>query len=376
MPIFRARAATTACFAANGVAIGAWAASVPVIQSAFALSAPALGGLLLELAAGAIAAMLLAGGIADRMGSARVMRAATWAIAVVLPLPAFAPHAPALGLCIVLLGLSTGTSDVAMNAQASEVERRYGRPIMSSFHAGFSIAGLGGAVFASAFGLALSALPVAGLALAASLLGGVPDPGRPPGERPPRLALPSRSMFGLCLLAGACMAAEGAMADWSGIYMRDFANAPARFAGLGFAAFSLAMTLGRLGGDAVVRRIGRQVTIRLGGLVAAVGLGLALAVPAIGPAAAGFLLVGLGLANVVPAVYSAGAATGLVPPATGIAMVATVGYGGFLLGPPAIGGVAGLLGLRAALVLVVGACLLVAALSRRVANGPNLVDGI
>lgn len=366
--LFRPRAAATAAFLANGMGIGAWAASVPAIQLRFQLDPPTLGLLLLELAVGSIAAMLLAGGIVGRVGSARVMRGATWAFAVALPLPALAPSVTTLAGAILLFGLVNGTSDVAMNAQATEVERRRGQPIMSSFHAGFSVGGLAGAACASVFGLVLSAIPIAALALVATLLGGVPDSPRPAGERAPRLALPGRSMIGLCLLAGTCMVTEGAVADWSGIYIRDFAHAPAGVLGASFAAFSLAMTAGRLGGDRLVRAAGPAMTIRFGGLIAASGLVVALAVPDFTVALGGFLLVGLGLANVVPVAYSAGANSGVVPPATGIAMVATLGYGGFLLGPPAIGFVAGLAGLRAALLLVVMACLVVAMLSRMVAR--------
>ena len=366
--LLRPRAAVWAAFLANGMAIGAWAASVPPIQRRFGLDAGSLGLVLLALAVGAITAMVLAGGIVGRLGSARVTLISAGVLGIALPLPLLAPTAGLLALGIGLIGLVSGTLDVAMNAQATEVERLHGRPLMSSFHAGWSIGGLLGAVCAGQVGLGLSALPVLALALGASLLGGLPDaPYRPVGEaragRAPRLAWPRRSMLGLCLLAGACMLVEGAMADWSGIYMRDFARAPAA---LGFAAFSLAMTAGRLGGDALVRRTGMARTVRGGGLVAAGGVALALAWPGAATGAVGCFLVGLGLANVVPVVFSAAGNSGAAPPATAIAMVSTIGYGGFLLGPPGIGFLAGEVGLRAALLAVVAACLATAFLARTI----------
>jgi MFS family permease len=364
----RERRATTAAFLANGLGIGAWAGNLPRLKEAFGLSDALLGFVLLGFAGGTIAGMAVTGRIAGRLGAGRTTAAAGLAFAALLPLPSLAPGVAVLTAAVVVLGLATGAMDVSMNTHATIVERRWGAAIMSSFHAGWSLGGLAGSVLAGTLasmgrGLpAAMAVPACVVALlAAGALTLRDERAATPAASP--FALPGRRLLGLATLAFLCMFGEGAMADWTGIYMRFVAGAPTALAAIGFAAFSLAMTAGRLGGDAVVRRAGPRAVVHAGGAVAAAGLLLALAFPAPAVAACGFGLVGLGLSNVVPVVFSAAARAGASSPGVGIAMAASLGYAGFLVGPPLIGLAASATNLRAALLLVVAGVTGVAAMA-------------
>lgn len=359
------RTAVTAVFFANGLGIGAWAASLPTLMNGLGLDEATFSLVLLGFAVGAVAAMPLAGWFGPLHGSGRATWVSGLAFAAALALP---PLAPSLGVLIaiaVLIGAANGALDVSMNAHASGIERGWGQPIMSSFHAAFSLGGLAGA---AAGGLLATYDPNAILwmpATAAAVLvaGFAPDLG--PGERHtegPRLVAPSRAALLLCSVALICMLIEGAMADWSAVYLATIGERSTAAAAAGYAAFSLAMAAGRLVGDRIVAALGRARVIGLGAVLSAIGLAIATVLP--GPLAiVGFAAVGLGLSNVVPAVFSAAARTG-ASAAAGVAMAATAGYAGFLAGPPLIGAVASLLTLQAGIALLAGAAVLVAVLAR------------
>ena len=261
-----------------------------------------------------------------------------------------------------------------MNAQGVATEGRYRRPILASFHAAFSFGGLAGAATGGLAagtgtppGLHLAAVGTLIVAVAVVILrrlwptpvGGVSAAPGPIFVRPSgRLTLVSAIAF--CGLVG-----EGAVADWSAIYLGDDLSTGAGFAAAGYAAFSLTMACGRLVGDRLTAHWGPVAVARRGGVLAAGGLGLALVVGHPVAAVAGFAAVGAGLANVIPVAFSAAGRVPGVSPATGIAAVSTAGYAGFLLGPPAIGLIAELVGLPLALGLVV----LLAATVARLAGG-------
>jgi len=276
------------------------------------------------------------------------------------------PGVVASAAALAVLGVCNAVLDVAMNAQGVLVEERYGRPIMSFFHALFSLGGLlgaGGASLAMAAGLnaithlvLVALLGLAAIALAAAHL--VPTP-RSPGPAQAWFAAPPVALLGLGLLAFCALLAEGAMGDWTAVYLRDSLGTSAASAAMGFAAFSLAMALGRLVGDALARRLGGPRLLRISGSLAASGLSIALLVGQPAVALFGFGLVGLGVANLIPVLFSAAGRTG---PDTGtaIAAVATTGYLGYLAGPPLIGLAADAAGLPAALGIVCAACALVA----------------
>lgn len=342
---------------------------IPAVQTRLALDARTLGLVLLGLAVGALLAMPVAGAMMARTGSRRMTRGAALALAAALPLPALAPSPLLLAGALVLLGGAGGVLGVAMNAQAAEVERLYGRPLMSGFHALFSAGGLVGAGIggvAAQRGIdpaphllgAAAALVVLALAAGRHLLPTPPSPSPDRGaRRSPRLPA---GLLALGAVAFCVLFAEGAMADWSAVYLRDVAGAGPGLTAAGFGAFSLAMAAGRVVGDRVLQRIGAERLVRGGGTVAAVGVALAVLLGTPWAAVLGFGLVGAGLSAVFPTVLAtAGRAPGL-PPAAAIAAVSTVGYTGFMAGPPLIGLVADALSLRAGLALVVVAAAVVA----------------
>lgn len=361
------RAAVIAVFLALGVGNGAWAVSIPAFKAALSLSDGALALALFAYAAGAVIAMGLATALAHRIGPARATRVASLVFSALVVLPAFAPNLASLAGAAFLLGLSSGLLDVTMNAHASRVERRWDAPIMSSFHAAFSAGGLVGATLGLGLagggpGTILGA--GAGIAAALSLFAwGSLGAREPAASGSAGFALPVRAALPLCAIAALFMICEGAMADWTGVYLADVVGAPAGTAAIGYAAFSAAMIAGRLAGDTAVGAFGRARVVGGGAALAALGLALAVGHPSLTLSPIGFALVGLGLSNGVPAVFSA--AAGLTAqPAAGVAMAATAGYAGFLGGPAAIGALAQALGLRAALASLI-ALALIAVLTAR-----------
>jgi len=367
----RARGAVTAIFFLNGLLFGAWAARIPAIRDRLALSDGELGLALAFLPVGAIIAMPLAGALAARAGSRRATRAAFALACTTIGLVAFAPSLAAFAALAFALGVGMGSLDVSMNVHGVTVERRYGRPILSSFHAAFSLGGLAGA--------GLGAL-VAGagvdvrvhLAVAAALCGTVglvwsrrflPASADAAAAQDPVFVRPPRRLWALGALAFACLLIEGGAADWSGVYIKDELGTGPGVAALGFTAFSVTMTLGRIFGDRLVTRFGSARLVRTGGLVAAVGFGGALVLSTPPAALVGFACLGAGMSSVIPIVFrTAGQAPGI---ASGVALsaVSSVGYLGFVAGPPAIGGIAELIGLPAALGVLVALAAAVAALA-------------
>ena len=277
-----------------------------------------------------------------------------------------------------------GSLDVTMNAHGVAVEKRYDRAILASFHAAFSIGGLAGGVIGALAAAAdvdvrvqlavVAAIAAAiGLTWSRRFLGADEDA---VGRVEPVFVRPPRRLLALGLLAFACLLIEGASADWSAVYLRDDLGTTAAVAAIGFTAFSVTMTLGRVFGDRLVDRFGPEAVVRLGGTVAAVGFGLALVASAPVPAIIGFACLGAGMSGVVPIVFRA---SGQVPGMTagvGLAAVSSTGYLGFLIGPPTIGGLAELFGLPVALgvlVLLAAAVALLARTTRYARAGQGVV---
>lgn len=374
--------ATSAIFLANGTAIGVWAAHIPLLKAAHELSEEHLGFVLLGFAIGAITTMVLTGALTTRYDSGRVTIVAGLAFCGALGLPAVAPTAAALFAATLLLGGCNGAMDVSMNTDATRLERVRGSPIMSRFHAFFSLGGLTGAAVSGLLvqgGLgARFNMGLTGAALALMVLMTAPILWRsrlrtlewhsPPRHEPfphRHVVWRSRTLRRLGLVALCAAIAEGAMVDWTGVYLATVLHSPLAFAAAGFAAFSISMTIGRLTGDRVVARLGPRRVLVGSGLLAGAGIALALAAQSPPVAAAGFGVAGLGLANIVPLAFGAGAQALPAAPGIGVASVATVGYAGFLLGPPVIGFLAGLIGLRAALAVLIAAGIAVSVLGAR-----------
>jgi MFS family permease len=373
------RFATLAVFLANGFGIGAWAVEVARIKAALALSDTALGLALFAFALGAMVAMPLAGRLAPRLGSGRATALLGVAFVVALPLPAFAPNMVLLCLALLLLGCANGALDVSMNGHASTIEAQWRAPIMSSFHAAWSAGGLLGAACAAMLqrwgvgvvgGLMLPGLLIGVLMVCAAVLA-LRDIGPRASAAVGGLAWPSAGVLKLAALAFLCMMVEGAVADWSAVFLHSVLRGDASIAAIGYSAFAFSMTACRMAGDVTVRRFGAERVTALGGLVAAAGLALVLGLPDVLTACLGFALVGVGLANVVPVIFSA-AGRSSATPAVGVSMAATAGYAGFLVGPPLIGLGAGMVGLRWALCVLLGAVLVVFLVGGKAVRGARL----
>lgn len=341
-----ARWATFTVFLSNGFGFGAWAAAIPPLKSLLGLSAAHLSWALLAIAIGAAVMMQFAGAIVQMVrGTGRATHLSALIYAVVIALPPMAPNIWVLMSATFLFGCINGLEDVAMNAHAATVEQQWKKPIMSSFHAGFSLGGLLGTGFGALtihLGVPthLLTLPAAVLILIANVWAG-----RHLGngdvrrlKRSISVQLPEKKLLAVAFIAMCCFLIEGAMADWSGVYLTTIGIGAAA-AAMGYGAFSATMVIGRLFGDLVVRRLGRIRVVSGGAFLAAVGLLLAVIFPHMVTILAGFALVGIGLANVVPSVFSISAKIG-ASPATAIASVSTAGYGGMLSGPPLIGAIA------------------------------------
>jgi len=321
---------------------------VPFAKARFGFDEAHLGGVLLCMGLGAACALPLAGYLSHRFGNRRVLAIAAPLICLALPLLAIAPTQAVLGGALVLFGGSLGVVDVAMNAHAVEVERLHHRPLMSGFHGLLSAGGLIGSAGMST--LLAAGVPVAagagavGIGLAAIVATqwrnviAVPRDER--GAQRSAFALPPPTAI---VLGGLCLAAflaEGAMLDWSAVFLRSARGFDLAHAGLGYVAFSIAMATVRLLGDRITSVLGPTRVVRYGALLAAIGLALACALP--GPVAslAGFVLVGLGAANIVPVLFSAAGRIPGTPAGIAIATVTVLGGAGILLGPAVIGLVA------------------------------------
>jgi MFS family permease len=366
-----ARAAVSAIFFGNGFGIGIWAAQLPRFKAALGLSDGQLSLGLLAFALGAVALMPIIGWAITIIGSRVATLGAAFAFAVTLLMIGLAPSLGLFAAAAFLAGACNGSMDTSMNTNATVVERAWGRPIMSSFHAFFSLGGLAGAALSGlliALGLSiLSTLLIACLSMGALFLaaafGMIEETGRA-GEGH-GFAWPRGTVAIVAVLAMFCLVVEGAMADWSAIYLQTVAGADLQTAVSGFAAFSLAMTICRFLGDFMVHALGRTRALRFGGMLAACGLLLAIIVPQPVPATIGFALVGFGLANAVPVLFSTAAQIPGIAPSMGVAMVATLGYAGYLIGPPIIGFGGDLFGLRAMLGLLVVFSLVISILSQQ-----------
>ncbi|MGI9049622.1 MAG: MFS transporter [Rubrobacteraceae bacterium] len=357
-----ARLAVLAIFFLNGVGIATWVVRIPAVKEKLSLSAGLLGIALLGVAVGALASMTVAGWLIARFGSRPVVGTVALLFALALVPPSLAPNLPLLVLSLVLLGAANGALDVSMNAQAVAIEKEYGKPIMASFHASFSLGGLAGAgaggLIASLgvgvgphfFGIAaLLALTV--VVSRQAMLPAEVDAGGSGGG--PSFARPTWALLGLGVISFCVLLGEGAIGDWSAVYLRNTLLTGPGFAAAGYAAFSLMMVAGRITGDRLTGYLGPARLVRLGGAVATVGLGLSLASGHPLVALAGFASAGAGFSIVFPLALSAAGRTKETAPGPALAAVSTLGYTGFLAGPPIIGFLAQLFGLGAALYVVV-----------------------
>jgi MFS family permease len=364
----RGRISTALLFLLYGTLIGTWTARIPAVKAHLGLSDGRLSIALVGLALGAVTGMQVSGRLVDRYGSRRVMIPAALVDGCFLLPVALAPSLPTLTVALYVFGVVHGVLNIAMNARGVEVESAAERPIMSSFHAVYSIGGFLGAVLGGA-AAAAGAGPLGTFALVAVLgaalawwswlwSAALAEPARATAVRDGQVPLSGVLMLGtlaLCALVG-----EGAAADWSTVYLRDSLASTEGFAAAAFAAFFIAMTAGRLTGDRLAARFGAVRLVRGCGLLAAIGLGVALLVSHPAAGVVGFGCLGAGLSCVAPQVFSAAGHRNPRRPAQAIARVASIGWLGFFAGPVLIGGAAQAFSLPVALSIPVLLALLVA----------------
>ena len=336
---------TRLAFFIAGFGIAAWAPLVPYAKARAGLDEGTLGLLLLSLGVGSILAMPIAGALASRYGCRRVLTAGTLMICLALPLLATVSSIALLIATLFLFGAGLGTVDSTTNLQAVIVERASGKTMMSGFHGMFSLGGIVGAAGVSALlGLGLTPLAAMGvviLMLLAALFKAAPHLLSYAGESSgPAFAVPHGIVLfigGMCFIV---FLAEGAALDWSAVFLAQERGIDTAYAGLGYAAFALTMTVGRLTGDRIVRRLGATRVIVGGGLTAAAGLFLATFSPNWEFALVGYALLGVGCSNIVPVLYTAVGKQTVMPESIAVPAITTLGYAGILAGPAVIGFVA------------------------------------
>lgn len=347
-----------AMFALNGLLLGTWASRIPAIAEALDLSKAQLGLLLLCIGGGAIASFPFAGTLSDRHGAALLSRWLGAANAAGLVLAAAAPSPWTLALALTLFGAGHGGQDVAMNGWGAEVERARRRPVMPFFHATWSFgAGLGAALGAGAVWLGVGVAAhfwTVGLLGTALALWAARTPWTSPrsAEAGPVFALPAWSLVPVGFVAMTASMGEGAIADWSALFLIEVSGATEARAALGYALFSVVMVAMRLSGAWIVEGLGPVRAARGSALAALAGIALAVGVGTEAAVLAGFALMGVGYALIFPLAFSRAANDPVVPQGRAIAGVATLGYGGLLLGPVLIGALASGIGLRWAMGLL------------------------
>lgn len=365
--------AIRALFLVLGMAMGVWGAQVPAVKLHYRLDEQMLSLALLAAALGAVLCVLAAGALVARLGVRRSVLAGGLLTLAPLALVLQTEHLGALFALMLVFGAGSALFDVAVNADGNALELAGERKVMSGLHAMFSLGGMAGALLCAALHragvapsvqLAGSALAMGGLLVAAA--GQVSTRRSDSNEAAAPLAWPRGILFWMGALTALCMLAEGAMYDWSALFMRQELATDAATGALGFAAFSAAMAIGRLLGDRVRERFAPVALLRGSGVLATAGMALALTTQTPAVALAGFMLVGLGLANVVPVMFAAAARVPGVSAAHGIAALASVGYLGFMVGPPLIGALARWTSLTAALWAVALFAVLVGAAAKTV----------
>ncbi len=362
--------ATRIAFLIAGIGMASWAPLVPYAKQRAQLSDGSLGALLLCLGLGSLIAMPLTGVLVGRFGCKRVMATGSALLLILLPLLATFSTPLSLGLALMVFGAAIGLIDVAMNIQAVEVEKAADKAMMSGFHGFFSAGGIVGAGLVSAT-LALGASPVVGvlfidLLLVLLWLGCQRHLMNQRLHQPnmPLFVMPRGWVLFLGVMCFILFLTEGAILDWGALFLTQARDLPAAQAGLGYAVFSVTMTIGRLTGDRIVNYFGRTATLLCGTLCAAAGMLVAVLVPSTLATLLGFMLIGFGGANAVPIMFTAAGKQQVMPVNLAISAMTTIGYAGILAGPALVGFISQLSSLSVAFSAIAALLLVVAASAR------------
>jgi predicted MFS family arabinose efflux permease len=367
------RLATRLSFLAAGFGMACWAPLVPFAKARLGVGDGQLGILLLFLGIGSICAMPLTGWSCARSGSKPMILGGGLGLVLLLPILATTSSAFVLAAALFGFGASLGAIDVAMNIHAVAVERAAERPLMSGFHAMFSvggIAGAGGMTFLLSAGVTSFMGALCGSAMTLAALGlAWPRLLKARGAKPARFVAPHGIVLLLAGLAAVSFLVEGAILDWSALLIVDAGLAGPARGGLGYMLFSIAMTIGRLTGDRIVARAGNRRVLLGGGLLAVAGFILLLTAPLTAIAMIGFLLIGFGASNIVPVLFSLVGRQTVMPAGLAVASLTAIGYAGILTGPALLGFVSHALSLPAAFWLLAALMALVPIFAQRATRG-------
>jgi MFS family permease len=358
----RIRWAVSLTYFSMGICFSSWASRIPDIKTALELNDAIFGSILFALPVGQFLMMPFSGKLVTRFGSEKVILFAIPAYTLTLIVIGLAQSGWQLALILFMFGLFGNMNNIAINTQGIAAERLYGRPIMASFHGGWSLAGFTGALISLAL-INLKLTPFQHFSTVVLLVWGIiafnypflvrckPDENAVPQRRrffgKPDAALVQLGFIGFC-----SMASEGAMFDWSGLYFKDVVAAPASLVILGYTSFMIMMATGRFLADRIISKIGRKRMLQISGVVISSGLFTAVIFPTLVASTIGFMLVGLGVSSIVPTVYSTAGKQNRIPPGIALATVSSVSFLGFLMGPPLIGYIAEIASLRYSFALI------------------------
>jgi MFS family permease len=374
------RIAVSTFFFVNGFLYANWTSRLPELQRFYGLNNAQLGTVLFCIALGSMASMPFAGWLGSRFGSDKIVKIVALLFCISIPMVALSQNEWLIRLCFFFLGAASGAMDVTMNGQAVLVERLWGKIIFSSFHAIFSIGmALGAAVgglfsnFQVSLQTHLNIIGIFGIlpilwASTKLIRDHIPEPVVATNNLKTDNFLAFKTILPFGIIAFCCMTGEGAMVDWSAIFMNTVVNQSELISAWAFGIFGVSMTIGRIFGDYFTLKLGKQKLMLIDALLAIFGLGIALFFVSVWSTFLGFFLVGLGLSTIVPIVFSSAGNLKNISPSAGISMATSIGYTGFFIGPPAIGFLAETFGLRLGLGFVLGLFVMMAIVLLRISE--------
>jgi MFS family permease len=341
------RIAVSAFYFCMGFSFASWASRIPDIKTKLQLSEAELGSILLALPIGQLLMMPVSGRLVTKYGSRTILSFAILLYAVELTNIGWATRGWELALALFIFGIVGNMSNISVNTQGILAEKIYGRPIMTTFHGVWSLAGFSGALVGllmmnlkltphQHFFIVAALVFITVLIARRYLIAGTSAP----AEKKKFFSKPEGVLVKLGIIAFCSMAAEGTMFDWSGVYFREIVKAPESLVILGYTTFMIMMATGRFAGDRIIARIGRKKTLQVSGILVFIGLLISVLFPYLVTATIGFFIVGLGVSSVIPTIYSAAARSAKVSPGMALAGVSSIGFLGFLMGPPLIGYIA------------------------------------
>jgi len=355
----RYRIAASVFFFVAGLTFSTWASRIPAIKYQLHLSDAGLGAVLFALPVGLMTSLPISGWLVSKYGSRRMLIIGSLLYPLILLILALSESVIQLALGLFLFGMAGNLINIAMNTQAVSVETLYGRSVMASFHGLWSLAGFSGALIGTIFvsknlSPFIHFLCVSGVAIFLVLISFQSTIPHDTGSRRPQkiFVKPDSKILLLGFISFCSMLCEGAMADWSGVYFKNIVQSPASLVTLGYVAFTGSMALGRFIGDSLVTKLGVKRMLQISGLMITTGLLTAVIFPYMITATGGFLLVGFGVSSVVPIVYGLSGKSTTMSASTALAAVSTIGFLGFLIGPPVIGFIAQAVSLRWSFTLI------------------------